>query len=521
MRAATFLALAFGAVVASKAVGYATAYPSAVERSKLAASFGNNVGLSALLGRPRHIDLLTGFTAWNTLGVMVIIGSIWAFLLATRTFRGEETAGRWELLLAGQTTRRQAAANTLAGLGCSLVVLYAVTALAFASIGRLHTVNFTTRSALFFALVAVAAPALFMAVGSVASQLMPTRGRAAAFTAGVFGASFLLRAMGDITSAHWLLDITPLGWIEQLQPLYGSQPLWLLPIAMTILCLAILTIVLAGRRDLGASTFADKDTAQPKTKLLNTPLTMAFRLARAKNLSWLVAIAWVSTFFSLLTKSALQAFSSSPTAEQAISRVAHSSRETGATVFLGVVFFLLMTLLMAYAASAVGAIREDEAEGYVDNLLVRPVGRLRWLGGRIALICMVIVAACLIISLCTWASVTSQHLGITYRTLLLASINAVIPALFVLGLGVVTFGARPRLTTIVAFGAVAWSFLLQMVSSGINLNHWLLDTSVLHHLSLAPAANPNWKSVISLASISLVLSIIGMAAFKTRDLATE
>ena len=39
---------------------------------------------------------------------MIIVGAIWGLLLATRLLRGEEDAGRWELLLAGRTTRRPA-----------------------------------------------------------------------------------------------------------------------------------------------------------------------------------------------------------------------------------------------------------------------------------------------------------------------------------------------------------------------------------------------------------------------------
>ena len=44
--------------------------------------------------------------AWRTFGL----------LTATRLMRREEDSGRWELLLAGQTTRRRAAVQAVAGL---------------------------------------------------------------------------------------------------------------------------------------------------------------------------------------------------------------------------------------------------------------------------------------------------------------------------------------------------------------------------------------------------------------------
>jgi ABC-2 type transport system permease protein len=66
-------------------------------------------------------DPVAGYTAYHVIGVLGIIGAVWGLLAATRLLRGEEEAGRWELLLAGRTTRRRAAAAAIAGLasGCS------------------------------------------------------------------------------------------------------------------------------------------------------------------------------------------------------------------------------------------------------------------------------------------------------------------------------------------------------------------------------------------------------------------
>jgi ABC-2 type transport system permease protein len=521
VRSAAFLAIVFGAYVASKAAGYATAYPTLVERTKLAVTFGNNIGISAIVGAPHHLDTVVGFTAWNTLGVMVIVGAIWAFLLATRTFRGEEEAGRTELLLAGQTTARGAAINTLVGLRASLAVLYGVTAITFIGVGKIHTVNFGIRAALFFALAAVASPAIFIAVGALASQLMPTRARAASFSAGVFGVFFLIRALADSTSAHWLLNITPLGWVERLQPLYGSQPLWLIPIVALIALLSILTVWLAGRRDLGASSFADKDSAKPRTTLLKTPFSLALRLRRTANLSWLAAIGVMMFFFGLLTKSAAVAVSQSASAQKVVHRLAHQSQLAGSTAFLGITFFLLMTLTMAYTASAISAMREDEAEGYLDNLLVRPVSRWRWLLGRLTQIIAMIIVAGAFASLLIWIGEASQHNGVSFHSIVLAGVNALAPAIFTLGAGIAAFGLWPRLTSLVAYSVIAWSFLIAMVSSGINLNHWLLDTSVLHHISFAPAVSPVWETDLIMAAVGLLLAVIGGLNFNRRDLEGE
>lgn len=520
MRGAAFWALVFGGLVASKSTGYATVYPTEAERAKLAASIGNNVGLNALFGTPHHLDSIKGYTAWYTLATMVIMGSIWAYLLATKTLRGEEQAGRWELMLAGQTTARRAAVNALAGLTCTLVVMYVIVAAVFVGIGRLHTVHYSTSAGLFLALAAVSSAAMFMFIGAAAAELMPTRARAAMFTTLIFGACFLVRAAADTTSLHWLRDITPLGWAENMQPLYGSRPLWLIPVFVLTLLAGGLTIFLAGRRDLGDSTFADKDTAKPHYGLLNSPLAMAVRLTRTTTIGWLAGITVMAGFFGLLTKSAANSFAQSAVSQK-LDRFAHVSQTVGALTFMGIIFFVLMTVMMAYVANAVGAMREDEAEGYLDNLLARKVSRLQWLWGRVGLIVVGIVVAGLLSGLATWVCVANQNLGVTFSKLMLAGINAMAPAALTLGLGVFAIGFLPRLTSVIAYGAIAWSFLINIVSAGINLNHWIVDTSILNNLAFAPAADPKWKPVVILVALGAVLALLGTWRFAHRDLEVE
>jgi ABC-2 type transport system permease protein len=521
MRGAALWALAFGTIVASKSIGYASAYPTVAARTKVAASFAQNIGLEAILGVPRHIEIVASGAAWNTMGAMALIGSIWAFLLATKTFRGEEDAGRWELLLTGQTTPSRAAANALGGLAASLIVLYVIIAGVFIAIGSYHTVNFGVRAALFFALSAISGAAMFMTIGALASQLMSTRSRAAGLSAAVFGICFLLRAMADTTGAHWLLYITPLGWIEKLQPLYQSQAVWLIPIGITIAVCNTATIFLAGRRDLGASLMAGSDSAPARTKLLDTPLSFGLRITRATNLSWLLGIGLIAFFFGVLDKTAAQAFTGSVGAGHVVGHLVHSTQQLGAKTFLGVVFFMLMTLAMVGVTTALGAMREEEAAGYLDNLLVRPVHRLRWLGGRVAIIVLFIVLIGLVASVSVWLGVTSQHGDITFHSLLLAGCNLLAPALLMLGIGLAALGLMPRLTTIVAYTVIAWSFLIQILGSGLNLSHWVLDSSVFSHVALAPAVNPDWTSFAILIVLSVVLSTVGITAFNARDLQAE
>jgi ABC-2 type transport system permease protein len=111
-RSALVWGCVFGVYVASSALGYAASYKTAVQRAQLVATFGTNVGVNALFGPAHQIGTVAGFTAWRSLGVLSIVGGVWGVLAGTRLLRGEEDAGRWELLLVGHTTRAGATAPT-------------------------------------------------------------------------------------------------------------------------------------------------------------------------------------------------------------------------------------------------------------------------------------------------------------------------------------------------------------------------------------------------------------------------
>ena len=218
------------------------------ERAGLAKEFGSNAGVSALVGPAHDIQTVAGFTVWKCLAVLAVVGAVWGLLTGTRLLRGEEDAGRWELLLAGQTTRRAAAAQALAGLGCGLVALWAVTAVITVVVGRSSKVDISPAGALFLAVAVVAAAAMFLALGALASQLAPTRRQASTYASAVLGASYALRMVADSgTGLGWLRWASPLGWVEELQPLTSPHPLALLPIGGLVAVLALSRCVLQER----------------------------------------------------------------------------------------------------------------------------------------------------------------------------------------------------------------------------------------------------------------------------------
>jgi ABC-2 type transport system permease protein len=232
----------------------------------------------------------------------------------------------------------------LAGLGAGLLAMYVLTALLTVIVGTRTGVHIGFGRGVFFAVAVVAAAAMFAAIGAVASQVMPSRSRAAGLSAAVFGAAFVLRAMGDATSsAHWLVYASPLGWVEQLRPLTGAQPLWLLPIAGLIAACGLATVLLADR-DLGASLLADSGTAEPHTALLGSPTLFALRMSRAVTGSWLAAVITAGLLYGSLAKSTGQAFASSGSLRRFTGTLTHVAERqvqvAGTRAFAGIIFLI-------------------------------------------------------------------------------------------------------------------------------------------------------------------------------------
>jgi ABC-2 type transport system permease protein len=519
-RAAWVWSAVFAVFVVASAFGYAAAYRTTGQRHALAASLGANVGVDAILGPARGIDTVAGFTTWRSLGVLSVVGAVWGLLLGTRLLRGEEEAGRWELLLAGRTTRRRATAQALAGLSAGLFVLWVLPATVTVLAARSARVGFSAGGSLFLAVATVSGAAMFLVVGAFTGQLAPTRRQAAAWGAGALGLAYALRMVADSgTGVAWLRWATPLGWVEELRPLTGSRPLALVPIGALIVLLGTATVYLAGARDLEASTIPGRASSRPRTRWLTGPGRLTVRLVRPSLLGWLAGITAGSLVLGVVAKSAGAALSSSASSRNLFARLgAHGA---GAQAYLGVAFLVLALLVALVAASQLSAARAEEASGRLEHLLVRPVSRQAWLLGRVATTVAALMVAGLAAALAAWAGAASQHGGVGVVSLLEAGANVLAPAAVVLGVGVLTLGLLPRAVSGAAHGLLAWSFLVQIVGSVVNADHWLLDTSLFRHMAAAPAVRPDWAADAIMFGIAAVATLLGTVCFSRRDLVGE
>ncbi len=397
--------------------------------------------------------------------------------------------------------------------------LWAVTALVTVVTGRSSRVGIGVGPALYFALALVAAPIMFLAVGALTSQIGATRRQAASYAGVVLGLSYGLRMVADAgIGLHGLVWASPLGWVEELGPLTTPRPWALVPVAVFSAGLGLVAVRLAGSRDLGASTVADRSTSAAHLRLLGGPVGLTIRTLRPVIVGWWVAIAVTGVLMGLVAKAAGTTISGS-SVQKVFTRL--GAPGTGTATFLGISFLFLAVLVAWMAAGQVTAAGAEEAGGRLDGLLARPLSRWSWLGGRLLVATAALAGGAVVAGLFTWAAAASQHSGAGLGSTVDAGVNVLPPALAVLGLGVLVVGVRPRAATAVVYGVLAWSLLIELVGGIGAVSHWVLDASLFHQMASAPAVGPNWEANGVMAAVGVAGTAAGAVAFARRDLQGE
>jgi ABC-2 type transport system permease protein len=517
LRSATIWGLAFGVLIYTEINGYGTNFPTQESRERFAETFGANPGLTAVTGPGRQLDTLEGFVAWRTFGLVMVLGAVWGLLAAGRLLRGEEDAGRWELLLSGRTTRRQAAMHALGGLAVGWAGLWAIVS-AFTVLGGVTSdPGLSVSGAIFYSTAIVTSAGIFLVIGAVASQLGRTRRQANGLAASVLAAAYLVRLVADsISGLAWLRWTSPLGWIENLEPLTGSRLTPFVPVILLVAVGSVSSVVLAGSRDVGVGALPPRGAATPSTRSLDSAVGLSLRLERWVAVAWIGGIATLATVFGIVARTAASADIDDSAVEETVARLGGEGEAV--VTWIGYELVYIGALIALAAAGQVSAMRAEEAEGHLDNLLVRPLDRRTWLLGRLGLAAAFVVALGLAAGVGAWAGIGWGSGDLSFVRMLGAGLNTAVPGLLVLGLGALVVGVVPRVASALTYGVVLWSFIVFVTGPTTSAPQWFLDTSLLGHLGPVPASPLDWFVILVYVVAAGLAAVGGQIAFDRRDL---
>lgn len=506
--------IAFGYIFAAysyiQPVGFRHAYPTLADRIGFARSFANNDAIRLFYGEPYNILTVGGYSAWRVGGTLAIAAAVFGLLAAVRALRTEEDTGRMELVLAGIVDRRTAYLSAMTAIAASVVILWIGEFAGFV-LGGLPV-----GGSAILALATASVVPVCVGVGALASQVAPTRRMALELGGAVVGLFLVLRVIADTGGGvGWLRWATPLGWAEELHPFSGTRPLvLLLPIFASALLLAAAARI-AADRDIGTGLLPARDSADPRLHLLSSPTPQALRTERGSLIVWLLSVGGFAFILGVIAKSVSKA-GIPGSAEREIAKLGAGSILTP-TGYIAFVFIFFVLAVSLFECAQIGEARHEEADERLETMLALPVGRRRWLGGRLLLAACTVVAVSLVAGVLTWAGAESGGAHLSLPKLLEAGANCLPVAILFLGLAALAYAIVPRASPGVAYGLVTVAFLWELVGSLLGAPKWLVDLTPFKHVAAVPVQAFDAGSAAVMVGIGVAAALASLEAFRRRD----
>jgi len=522
VRGAIIIGLLIGLVMGAQGPAYKEAYPNEASRQAFVHTLDAAPALGFMAGETVNASEPASYSIYKSIVISTLVTSIWGLLAVTRLLRGQEEDGRMEALLAGNVTKRQASLHLLLGFVGSVAISGLIAFGLIAALGHLPGVDLKADNAALLTLGCYLPGFVFAGLGLLTSQLALTRARAVMYGLVPLLVFFVMRGVANsVPDVNWLKQFTPFGWADLLNPVINPQPWWLVPPLIVGIALRVIGLYLIGRRDLGTSLLRESETVKPRWFLLGSPVQHALRLQMWTFLWWTVGTLAFAGLMAGLAKLSIDILKDASGAQAIIGKLGQSANDMAAA-FIGIGNLFVVMILLIMVVLLIGAIRRDEARGYLDNFLVQPMTRRRLLAGRLSLIAGLIAFIPLAAGLLTWYIAHVQNLGnIQLDPILEGSLGSIAILLFTLGVGSLVYGVLPRLATTVVAVLIAWSYGLDIFKSLIDLPSWLEKTSLLHYVSTSPLNAPDWTATVLFSAAGLALAAVGCSVVMKRDIISE
>jgi ABC-2 type transport system permease protein len=493
------------------AVQYRQLFADTFDPASLRA-LAENPAIRTLFGEPVALDDPGGFTVWRTGTFAAVLVGMWALLAATRITRGEEDAGRWDLLLAGRLSARSAVARHLAVLsGAALLIGSALT-------GAMVLAGTTAGGSLRYGMAVGLVGASYGALGTLTAQLAADRPTASGLAAAALAGALLLRMVADgVASLRWLHWATPFGLLAEIQPHAANRAAPLLVLAGAAGILSALALAAAGRRDLGAGLISVRDTHPPRTRLLRSLSRFAVRRSLRSLIGWAVGIGAYYLLIGLLAESLTGFLADNPRYAELAAQAGFADLGT-VQGYVAALFSLAAIPAGIYAVVRIGADVADETARRLTLLLALPVSRARWAGAEAAATLAAAVLLALVAGLAAWvgAALVGARLGLWDA---LAGVINVLPvALLCLAAALLALGWAPSAVLPIGALPAAGGYLLQVLAQSFGWPAWVRQLSPFSHIATVPAQPPDWPGAVGILAVSALLAALGVAGYVRRDL---
>lgn len=509
---------AIGLSVVLFAASLPTYYADAADRQARAQLMANP-GLRAIAGPGYGLDDYTfgAMIAQEFLGYTAVFVALMSFLLMVRHTRAEEETGRAELIRSGVVGRHAHLVSAFAVLVGANLVLGALISVGLGSTGM---EGVTWEGSVLFAAALASIGVVFAAVAAVTAQVNEHARGAAGLAGAAFATAYLVRAAGDMreVGGGLLSWLSPIGWAQQARA-YVDERWWPLLLSVALAAASMLVaLLLSTRRDFGAGLVRPRPGRATGTRLLSSPLGLAWRLHRASVIWWSVAIFAFGLGYGALAGEV----------ERFVGELSETLQEWlegvgGKTIidsWLAVLALLIAVTVAVFAVLAVLRPRSEESAGRAEPVLATAVSRVGWVGSHLAVALGGSAVLLLLAGLGLGITASAALSDAEVLPRMIGATLAYAPAVWVtVGLGVALFGLVPRATVLVWI-VIAYSGLIGIYADLLGLPDWTVDLSPFGHVPLLPAVGMRWAPILVLTGIAAGLTALGLSGFRRRDLTT-
>lgn len=510
----------FAALIVLAVVGLQDSFGSVAERTALISLAAANPAILFLRGAPQgtDVDAVLVFTLFSFLGILV---GLMNTFLAVRHSRAEEDSGRAALIAATPAARWTPALSTLVyGLGVNLVLFVAVS-------GCFAVAGLDPAGSVVAGVALAATGVTFLAVGLVASELMPSARAANSVGVGVVLVSYLLRGLGDAfgtvsgdgvrVDSAWPAWLSPIGWANRTRPFTENAlaPL-LVSLAVAAVLLGVAALLLA-RRDAGASVVAVGIGRPAARRSLAGPVGLAWRLQWPSIVTWAAGGAVFGIFGGALAPALDDGTLGGSVISDELTRLTGGADL--AEAFTTVIFSLVGILAAAGGIQAIIRLRQEEAGETGALMLATPLSRLGWLGSYLIVATVAVLA---VVTAGALASVVAAFVvGVRENSAhaVLAAAVQVPAALLFLGAAALAWALVPRFTAGIAWGGLGLAMFLGIFGPLVGLPDWAVDLSPFRHSPEPQGTDTDWSAGIVMVMLALVTGAAASVFFRRRDLA--
>ena len=494
---------------ASSVVVYPWVFPGQAERQALAAAIGANPALGLVFGPAHDLTTVDGFTAWRSLALGGFFVALGAVVTVVRTTRGQEDSGQAELLASGVVGR---AARLASGTALALVG-----SLAAGVVAGLVTVlcGGDPGSSVLLGATFTASGWMFAGVAAVTAQLGSDARTASSMAVGALGALFLLRGFcTSVGAPAWTTWANPLGWTLETRPASGDRWAPLLPALALTAGTVLLAFALQSRRDFGQGSVAPRPG--PARGSVRSTWRLAVRLNTGSVVTWTIAFALLGVVFGSFATSVTDLLGGDSGVQQLLAAGA-----TGADALTGAFIRTILALIGIVAAipgvQIVLRLRAEERDDRVEPVVAGAVARPRLLGSTVLLALTTTTGYVLLAGTLVALLASRADIGTGFGEVLTQAV-ATVPAVWtVVAVSVAVVGARPALG-LLAWAGVLVSFVLTLLGPTFGLDDRVLAVSPFWHVP-AVTADPDGTGLLAITAVTLLLTAIGFAGFRRRDLA--